>query len=265
MPSGSGSLAGLAPGGYRVEDAEMALARLFGVGVRPLRLDDAVFSAMLDGWRRQQLSRGSKLRTVEANVVQRVREHADAWPWEWQAEHVEDFIVDLGSMAPRRRPATLRNYQSRLRSFLGFLADPRYPWQVVCDGSAKPRTVLTVFDWAADVVAQYVAEIRPQFGCDEHPALWVTERGGRVAVRSIDDRFAEYRDALGLARASWCRHSYVTHLQEDGFDPLFVKEQVGHRFVSTTALYTAVSSDYKDRVLEAAIARQLAPTVSREG
>ena len=46
-------------------------------------------------------------------------------------------------------------------------------------------------------------------------------------------------------------------MQEDGFDPLFVKEQVGHRFVSTTALYTGVSSDYKDRMLEAAIAAQL--------
>lgn len=33
-------------------------------------------------------------------------------------------------------------------------------------------------------------------------------------------------------------HSYVTHLIEDGFDPLFVQQQVGHRWGSTTALYT---------------------------
>jgi len=38
---------------------------------------------------------------------------------------------------------------------------------------------------------------------------------------------------------------------------LFVKEQVGHRFTSTTALYTAVSSDYKQRALAAAIDGQL--------
>ena len=34
------------------------------------------------------------------------------------------------------------------------------------------------------------------------------------------------------------RHSYITHLHEERFDPLFVKEQVGHRYMSTTALYT---------------------------
>ena len=127
-------------------------------------------------------------------------------------------------------------------------------------GNAKPRNVLTVWRWAAEALEQYLAEIRPQFGRDEHAAMWLTERGGRVSTRAFDDRFAEYRDALGLPRelVPHClRHSYITHLQEDGFDPLFVKEQVGHRFVSTTALYTGVSSDYKDRMLEAAITGQL--------
>jgi len=33
------------------------------------------------------------------------------------------------------------------------------------------------------------------------------------------------------------RHSYITHLIEDGYDPLFV-QQVGHCYASTTALYT---------------------------
>jgi len=53
------------------------------------------------------------------------------------------------------------------------------------------------------------------------------------------------------------RHSYITHLHEENLDSLFVKEQVGHRFTSTTALYTAVSSDYKQRALAAAIDGQL--------
>jgi site-specific recombinase XerD len=49
------------------------------------------------------------------------------------------------------------------------------------------------------------------------------------------------------------RHSYVTHLLEDGFDPLFVQQQVGHEYASTTAIYTSVSSDYRTRVLRAAL------------
>ncbi|HLN70313.1 MAG TPA: tyrosine-type recombinase/integrase, partial [Streptosporangiaceae bacterium] len=34
------------------------------------------------------------------------------------------------------------------------------------------------------------------------------------------------------------RHSYVSHLIEDGVDPLFVQQQVGHAWASTTATYT---------------------------
>ncbi len=127
-------------------------------------------------------------------------------------------------------------------------------------GNARPRNVHSVWPWAVEVIEQYVEEIRPLFGFDDHPALWPTERGGRIAVRSVDDRFAEYRDELGLSRelvAHCLRHSYITHLHEEGFDPLFIKEQVGHRFVSTTALYTAVSSDYKNRMLAEAIEAQL--------
>jgi site-specific recombinase XerD len=51
------------------------------------------------------------------------------------------------------------------------------------------------------------------------------------------------------------RHSYVSHLVEDGVDPLFVQQQVGHSWASTTALYTSVSNDYKNTVLRKALAR----------
>jgi site-specific recombinase XerD len=51
------------------------------------------------------------------------------------------------------------------------------------------------------------------------------------------------------------RHSYVSHLVEDGVDPLFVQQQVGHSWASTTAVYTSVSNDYKNKVLRQALAR----------
>jgi site-specific recombinase XerD len=53
------------------------------------------------------------------------------------------------------------------------------------------------------------------------------------------------------------RHSYVTHLIEAGYDPLFVQQQVGHSYSSTTALYTSVSADYKQKVVQRMIANRL--------
>ena len=63
------------------------------------------------------------------------------------------------------------------------------------------------------------------------PALWLTERGGRISARHLNDRFGAYRDTLGLPvelTPHCLRHSYVSHLVEDGIDPLFVQQQVGH-------------------------------------
>ena len=59
-----------------------------------------------------------------------------------------------------------------------------------------------------------------------HPALWLTERGGRISPRQIDDRFAQWRAAAGLPAelsVHCLRHSYISHLIEDGADPLFVQ------------------------------------------
>ncbi|WP_405682074.1 hypothetical protein [Streptomyces sp. NBC_00057] len=41
----------------------------------------------------------------------------------------------------------------------------------------------------------------------------------------------------------------MTHLIEAGYDPLFVQQQVGHSYASTTALHTSVSSDFRTRTL----------------
>lgn len=122
-------------------------------------------------------------------------------------------------------------------------------------GPPRRRSVLSVFPWAVEVVDEYLAEVRPLY---ESPlsTLWPTERRSRMGLMYVDKVFARYRDELGLARElrpHCLRHSYVTHLIEDGWDPLFVQQQVGHAWASTTAIYTGVSSDYKNTVLRHAL------------
>jgi len=65
----------------------------------------------------------------------------------------------------------------------------------------RRRNVASVMGWAVEAVADYVENVRPRFGCGDHPALWVTERGGRVKPSEINARFVAYRDALGLPKA----------------------------------------------------------------
>ncbi|MFI1286749.1 tyrosine-type recombinase/integrase [Streptomyces sp. NPDC020858] len=129
-------------------------------------------------------------------------------------------------------------------------------------GSApRRRMVLSVMPWAVEAVEDYLANIRPRYRfAGDRQALWLTERGGRLKVREIEERFATYRDALGLEKAlvpHCLRHSHVTHQIEDGADPVFVQNQVGHRYASTTALYTGVSGDFMNTMMRKVLDRTL--------
>lgn len=128
-------------------------------------------------------------------------------------------------------------------------------WGKAVKGSPpRRRSVLTVMGWSAEVIAEWVEEVWPTL--DAGIGLWPSERGPRVSEDRVNAAFARAAAAVGppAGLSLHClRHSYVTHLIEDGFDALFVQQQVGHEYASTTAIYTSVSSDYKTRVLRAGL------------
>jgi len=132
----------------------------------------------------------------------------------------------------------------------------------------RRRNVASVMAWAVEAVGDYVENVRPRFGCADHPALWVTERGGRVKPAEINARFVAYRDALGLPQAlvpHSIRHSYVSHLTEDGVDRRFIQVNVGHEADSSTAIYTHVSDDFMNTALRKALAPALEAGPGKEG
>jgi site-specific recombinase XerD len=132
----------------------------------------------------------------------------------------------------------------------------------------RRRNVASVMGWAVEAVADYVENVRPRFGCEDHPALWVTERGGRVKPSEINARFVAYRDALGLPTAlvpHSTRHAYVSHLTEDGVDRRFIQVNAGHETDSSTAIYTHVSDDFMNAALRRALAPALEAGPGKEG
>lgn len=124
----------------------------------------------------------------------------------------------------------------------------------------RRRGVLTVMAWSAEVVAEWVESVLPAWR-PESESLWPSERYVRMSDDRLNAAFSVCAAEAGLPSglSPHClRHSYVSHLIEDGFDPLFVQQQVGHRHSATTALYTSVSSDYRTRVLRAALDKMMA-------
>lgn len=138
-------------------------------------------------------------------------------------------------------------------------------------GVPKRRGVLTVMPWSVEVVDQWVGEVWPHCRHEGSGSLWPSERRERITENGFNKSFTALVERAGLDRAfspHCLRHSYVTHLIEDGFDGLFVQQQVGHEHASTTSIYTSVSSDYKTRVLRDALDRvisQAGPGTQRRG
>ncbi|MFD7137289.1 tyrosine-type recombinase/integrase [Streptomyces sp. NPDC059894] len=118
----------------------------------------------------------------------------------------------------------------------------------------KRRTIFTVpeMDWIVDDLDHYLTEVRPRFNVGKHPAIWVTEHAGRLSRRSANEAFEAARQAADLPEElelHCLRHSYITHLTEFDYPERFVQDQAGHGYASTTALYTGVSDEYRNRLL----------------
>jgi site-specific recombinase XerD len=78
----------------------------------------------------------------------------------------------------------------------------------------------------------------------ESSALFLNRQGGHLSVRSIDRLVKNYGRGEGLDfTPHTLRHSFATHLLENGADLLLIKEILGHASLSTTQKYTHVTAE----------------------
>jgi integrase/recombinase XerD len=115
-------------------------------------------------------------------------------------------------------------------------------------GKGKKERMVPVYPRAAQSVAEYVKDVRPRYVHDgSEKALFVNQRGDRLTRQGLWQILKGYAKIAGLERRvtpHTLRHSFATHMLNGGADLRSVQELLGHANISTTQIYTHLTSDH---------------------
>ena len=114
-------------------------------------------------------------------------------------------------------------------------------------GKGSKERIVPIGREASTAVTRYLRSGRPALAgtSDDQRALFLNQRGGPLTRQGLYKVIQGRAKAVGLAdRMSphTLRHSFATHLLAGGCDLRSVQEMLGHADVSTTQIYTHLSS-----------------------
>ncbi|WML45185.1 site-specific tyrosine recombinase XerD [Neobacillus sp. PS3-40] len=117
---------------------------------------------------------------------------------------------------------------------------------VRCIGKGNKERIIPVGKTATSALQQYLDNGRPQFVSKKNidDALFLNNHGKRLTRQGFWKILKKLAGEAGIAKdltPHTLRHSFATHLLENGADLRAVQEMLGHADISTTQIYTHVT------------------------
>jgi integrase/recombinase XerD len=126
---------------------------------------------------------------------------------------------------------------------------------VKCYGKGQKERMIPIYPRAALSIEQYLKEARPQIvqHRTEEKALFLNVRGERLTRQGLWQILKGYAQSAGIEVAvtpHTLRHSFATHMLNGGADLRMVQELLGHANISTTQVYTHLTSEHVRKTYE---------------
>jgi len=127
---------------------------------------------------------------------------------------------------------------------------------VRCFGKGHKERLIPIYPRAALVLKEYLTEARLHLvRSSEEKALFLNRRGERLTRQGLWQILKGYAKGAGLeaqVTPHTLRHSFATHMLSGGADLRSIQELLGHANISTTQVYTHLTTDHIRRVYEKA-------------
>ena len=119
---------------------------------------------------------------------------------------------------------------------------------VRCMGKGSKERIIPLHDEAVETVSEYLEDGRPSLaGAAAGRALFVSRKGGRLTRQALWLILKARAQAAGIERKitpHTLRHSFATHLLIGGAPLRHVQELLGHASITTTQVYTHLTSEH---------------------
>lgn len=115
-------------------------------------------------------------------------------------------------------------------------------------GKGNKTRFVPLANYTADLLQNYITEVRSNIKINKkhEDTLFLNSRGTSMSRVIVFIIIKELTDKAGISKKispHTFRHSFATHLLQNGVDLRYIQEMLGHSSITTTAVYTHLKTE----------------------